>query len=307
MTQFLYDVIIYHRNCSDGSCGYWVARRYLNENNKIHQVFAMHAGETLEIAINEFTNKSIAFIDVCPNFEYIQTLSKIAKDITILDHHASSVSVIESVRDSDILNVRFEFDIKLSGCQLAWNHFYSKDIPSPWFLDYIADRDLWKFELDNSKEINAALHHKNLLNVESMDMIVCYNMDEIQTLIELGRVIINIADKSLYSALRECVEGTFLVNDVKYNVWFGTIERSARSNFGNKMTEKKMSNGKLPDFVVVYSYQPKTGMWFISLRGSNDCPDLSTISKYFGGGGHKKAAGFEHKNPFDTIFNTRSN
>lgn len=306
MAQFLYDVIIYHSNSSDGSCGYWVARKYLNENNKEYQAIAMHAIENLPLSIDECKNKRILFINVCPNFEYIQMLSKIANDITILDHHESTISVIDSIRDSDILNVRFEFNIKLAGCQLVWKHFYSNQLSTPWFLDYIADRELWKFELENSKEINAALRHKKLINIESMDVIVSYNIDEIQTLVRLGETILNIADKVIYSAIHECVEGTFLVGDIKYNVWFGTIDRNICSYFGDKMMEKVMSNGKLPDFVVIYNYQLKTGMWLISLHRSNDGPDLSIISKYFGGKGHKNAAEFEHKNPFDTIFNSKS-
>lgn len=299
--NLLYDIVIYHRNCSDGSCGYWVARKYLQDNNQLHESIAMHAGEILTHSMSTFEKKRIIYIDVCPNFEFLQELSTFAKDIIILDHHISSYTTIDALKKSTIKNVQFEFNVQLSGCQLAWNHFY-QDAIRPWFLEYISDRDLWKFELGYSKEINAALHYKNLLNVDSMDMLISYSNEEIQTLMELGQVIINISNKSINYALRDCVEGTFQVNNHFYNVWFGTIERKDRSEFGNQMTQKQMSNGLLPDFAVVYSYQPKLALWYISLRGSDSCPDLSSIAEYFGGGGHKKAAGFEYKNPFDSIF-----
>ena len=304
MTQNLYDVVIFHRNCSDGTCGYWVARKYLQEKNHLFHAIAMHAGENLTIPNSTIENKRILYIDVCPSFEFLQELSKVAKDIMILDHHTSTFITMESMKNSDMMNVKYELDIKLSGCQLAWNHFYP-DLLRPWFLEYISDRDLWKFELGNSKEINEALHYKNLINVESMDMIICYTMDEIQTLVDLGKIILDITNKTIHYALRECVEGIFLVDEKIYNVWFGTIGRNLRSEFGNQMIQKRMMNGNLPDFSVVYSYQPKLGLWFISLRGSENCPDLSIIAKHFGGGGHKKAAGFEYKNPFDSIFHAK--
>ena len=72
-----------------------------------------------------------------------------------MDHHTSNFITMESIKNSDMMNVKYELDIKLSGCQLAWNHFYP-DLLRPWFLEYISDRDLWKFELENSKEINEA-------------------------------------------------------------------------------------------------------------------------------------------------------
>ena len=299
-----YDVIIYLRNCADGTCSYWVARKYLHHHDIHHQAIAIHAGEKIDIDNDtDFKNKRIAFIDVCPSFTCLQKLAKIAKDIIILDHHASSINVIELIIDSDMSNVRFEFNPKLAGCQITWNHFYKNYTP-PWFLEYIADRDLWKFTLESSKEINAALHYKNLLNIESMDMINTYTTEEIQTLIELGNIILSIAEKSLHNTLRQCVEGTFTVDNHIYNVWFGTTDRSTRSDLGNRMCLKTMKNGKLPDFGVIYSYQPDLSVWFISLRGNDGCPDLAKIATHFDGGGDKNAAGFEHKDPFNTIFFT---
>lgn len=67
-----------------------------------------------------------------------------------------------------------------------------------------------------------------------------------------GKIILDITNKSIHYALYECVEGTFLVDERIYNVWFGTIGRNLRSEFGNQMIQKRTMNGNLPDFSVVY-------------------------------------------------------
>ena len=99
--NLLYDIVIYHRNCSDGSCGYWVARKYLQDNNQLHESIAMHAGEILTHSMSTFEKKRIIYIDVCPNFEFLQELSTFAKDIIILDHHISSYTTIDALKKRD--------------------------------------------------------------------------------------------------------------------------------------------------------------------------------------------------------------
>ena len=52
--------------------------------------------------------------------------------------------------------------------------------------------------------------------------------------------------------------------------------------------------------LAIFMYQLETGDYKVSLR-SSDKVDVSEIAKKFGGGGHKKAAGFEMKEPSEKI------
>jgi oligoribonuclease NrnB/cAMP/cGMP phosphodiesterase (DHH superfamily) len=81
------------------------------------------------------------------------------------------------------------------------------------------------------------------------------------------------------------------------------------SDLGNKLANKPLKNGNLPDFGVVWNYNVDTQTWFVSLRGHDDSPDLSVIAKHFGGGGHEKAAGFriEYPNTLLSIFIINNN
>ena len=55
--------------------------------------------------------------------------------------------------------------------------------------------------------------------------------------------------------------------------------------------------------VAIFMYELKLNEFKVSLR-SNDDVDVSKIAQYFGGGGHKKAAGFTMTGqPFDVLNN----
>ena len=47
------------------------------------------------------------------------------------------------------------------------------------------------------------------------------------------------------------------------------------------------------DFAMIWYWDHKTQDTKVSLRGFHDMVDVSEIAKQFGGGGHKKAAGFQ--------------
>jgi oligoribonuclease NrnB/cAMP/cGMP phosphodiesterase (DHH superfamily) len=46
------------------------------------------------------------------------------------------------------------------------------------------------------------------------------------------------------------------------------------------------------DFAMIWYYDHETAYIKVSLRAFHDTVDVSEVSKKFGGGGHKKAAGF---------------
>lgn len=55
--------------------------------------------------------------------------------------------------------------------------------------------------------------------------------------------------------------------------------------------------------VAIFMYEQKANVYKVSLR-SKDRVDVSSIAQYFGGGGHKKAAGFTmHGSPYDVLNN----
>ncbi len=328
-----FDAIIYHSPCPDGEASLWCALHHINYTRII---VPCEAGKIHELSFDQFKDKKIVFVDLCPSYDVLQQLKNIAKNILILDHHQTALKmfgekynnnfIIDYVNqiiisnDTSQCDIKFILDKNRSGCQITWDYFNSpidnfKDLfeyqysqKRPWFINYIADRDLWLFKLPNSKEINTGLFHKQLLTYNKMFELENYSESDINNIIEIGKIIIEIQTIELNNLCDTAIETIFTQNNIDYHVWLVNGNTIHYSELGNMLTKKTLTSNplKLPDFVALWNYDFKKDEWKISLRG-DDKHDLSTIAKNYNekGGGHVNAAGFVlHKynlidNPFD--------
>jgi len=283
-----FDTIVYHQFCPDGIAGLWCAYKYNNEFEQIK----MHAGIDPSF---DTIDKNIIFIDVCPSYNFLLVHTKLAKSITILDHHKSAYDIYNDKKEilDTIDNLKVVFDMERCGSQIAWDYFFG--VERPWFIDYVGDRDLWKWELPNSKEICAAFDFIELFNENNfnkIDAISNYDENEINSLVEVGRTINKYQDNLVKKELPNRIEATIRINESEYNVNIGTISVNLVSKLGNELTKQKMKDNTMPDFAVVWNYNIINNTFNISIRGHDTSPDLSAIAKHFGGGGHGKASGF---------------
>ena len=291
-TKLIFDTIIYHGSCNDGSTSLWCANYY----NNIPEKVSCKAGCNPNIKVE---NKNILFVDLCPKFEYLIEISKIAKNVVILDHHKSSYDDYQIYKDRCPSNLHIQIDMSKSGCQITWDYFF-ENISRPWFIDYVADRDLWTWKLPNSKEINQVFMDNNYFDPYYLDNIttyINYASEQINNIVKEGFLLLKIQKKNLDIACSRALEATMTINNVNYNIWLGTSSTTDRSELGNMLTYKLLSNGLTPDFSATWIYEPKTNEWWISLRGHKLSPDLSKIAGYYGGGGHMLASGFTIKLP----------
>jgi oligoribonuclease NrnB/cAMP/cGMP phosphodiesterase (DHH superfamily) len=287
-----FDTIVYHNPCQDGTTALWCANYY----NEIFEKIPCKAGNLPTI---DTENKNILFVDICPKFDYLLEISKTAQNIVILDHHKTTIDAYETNKMLCPKNLEFILDITKSGCQITWDYFFPEKA-RPWFVDYVGDRDLWLWKLPNSKEINDVLFENNMLDANLLDNITklqYYTTEQIEDLIKEGSILLKFQKKQLETASYRAIEAQIIVNEITYNIWLGTTTSADRSELGNVLAKKPLSNGKLPDFSATWIYEPKENVWWISLRGTSSSPDLSLISGYFGGGGHIMASGFSIKSP----------
>ena len=111
-------------------------------------------------------------------------------------------------------------------------------------------------------------------------------------------------ERDLTKAVRAEMSFNRVVDGVEqhfsYSVWLGSTYGILTSDFGHLLYKTPFSDGSLPDFAVVWSYNIKSDNWKYSLRAgargettADEAVDVSQICTDFGGGGHKAAAGFE--------------
>ena len=94
------------------------------------------------------------------------------------------------------------FDLSKSGARLAWEYFHPERA-APQLVDYIEDRDLWRWQVPRSKEFSAGL------NTMPMTFDAFTGLAErpelVQQTIEKGAVIVDMIDTLVKRAARRAV------------------------------------------------------------------------------------------------------
>lgn len=187
-------------------------------------------------------------------------------NIVILDHHKTAEKELEGLKFAT-------FDQSKSGAVLAWEHVYPFK-PVPVLLQYVQDRDLWKFELPLSREVNAyiATLPNDFYEWDGFDL---------QTAKNCGKAIIAFQTQQIERTLKNIRIDTI----AGYMVPMVNLSDNI-SEVGNELCKR------FPNYPFSVSYCDRSdGQRSWSLRSIGNF-DVSAIAKKFGGGGHKNAAGF---------------
>lgn len=259
----LVDFVIYHGSCSDGFGACWAAHKLLG--NKA----TYHAGRYGE-APPDVAGKHVAIVDFSYDLETVKAITKSAASLIILDHHKTAFERLSGLPE-------LHFNNDHSGAILSWQYFHPGKEP-PRFLKYIEDRDLWKWELPYSKEFSAAFDMVpfDFFEYEKFedDSVVDDAINRGKYILAYSKTVIKkIADNAVERSWRG--KKVMLVNS---SHWMSEI--------GNKLALDC-------DFVVIWYYDHQAHKTRVSLRCFHEDIDVSVIAKLYGGGGHKKAAGFE--------------
>ncbi|MDX1406792.1 MAG: hypothetical protein R3330_01630, partial [Saprospiraceae bacterium] len=164
-------LVIYHGNCADGFGAAWVVWNALGPEVEFFP-------GTYQSAPPDCTDRNVLMVDFSYKRPVIDMIAQVARSIVILDHHKSAKEDLEPfavqecgegrlawadipsmLRDLEELNrppILALFDMERSGAMITWDVFNPGQKP-PQLLRHIQDRDLWRFELEGTREIQAAL------------------------------------------------------------------------------------------------------------------------------------------------------
>ena len=257
------DCIIYHADCTDGFGAAYAAWKCLGNRAEYH---AYKHG----VAPPDVAGKKVAILDFSFDNATTKQMIESSNGLIVIDHHKSAI-----VELHDISNTHF--DMTKSGAMLAWEFFHpGKECPK--FIKYIQDRDLWKWELEYSKEFSAAF-----------DM-VPFEFEEFE----------KFEDDSVFDDA--CKRGSFILAYSK-TVVKKVCEKASLKKFDGMdvlvvnashwMSEIGARLAPDCDFAMIWYWDHEAQHTKVSLRAFHETVDVSEISKRFGGGGHKKAAGFQ--------------
>ena len=256
------DLVIYHKGCTDGFGAAYAAWKILG--NKATYCAAAYGDSPPNV-----TGKSVAIVDFSYKNDVIKKMIKEAKQLIVIDHHKSAMEDLH-----DIPNTLF--DMNHSGARLSWNFFHPGKSP-PKFIDYIEDRDLWKWELPNSKEFSAAF-----------DM-VPFKFKEYEKLEDAA-----VFDNTLKSGSHILKYSKIVVKRICNKAVNRKFEEMDVLVINASHWISEIGNFLAPhcDFAAIWYYDHVKRKTKVSLRAFHEDVDVSEVAKKFKGGGHKKAAGF---------------
>ncbi len=254
---------IYHGNCADGFGAAWVVRKALG-------AIDFHPG-TYQDAPPDVTGKDVIMVDFSYKRPVLLEMAAKAEHVLILDHHKSAAADLVDLPS----NVETHFDMDRSGAMLAWDHFFPEQAP-PRLLLHIEDRDLWRFRLPGTREIQANLFSYPF----DFDVWGELMADPIENLVYDGTAIERKHFQDIRNLLpvvtREMVIGG-------HRVPVANLPVTMTSDAGHQLAEG------FP-FAACYWDTPQGRVF--SLRSRDDGMDVSRIAQMYGGGGHAHAAGF---------------
>lgn len=261
---------IYHHNCADGFGAAWVVRKALGEEVEFFP-------GVYQSPPPDVTEREVILVDFSYKRDVMIEMSKTAKAILILDHHKSAVEDLQNFDLDCKCYIEAHFDMNHSGAMLAWNYFFPNEKP-PELLRHIEDRDLWKFELPGTREIQACVFSY------PYDFKV---WDDLMSAVDIHAIRLEGAaiERKHFKDIDELlVVGRRRMNIGGYNVPVCNLPYIHASDAGNAMARGE-------PFAATYMDTPNGRVF--SLRSSPDGVDVSEVAKRYGGGGHKNAAGFK--------------
>jgi len=287
-------ICIYHGNCADGFGAAWAVRFAFGARVEFHA--GVYQDPPPDVA-----KRDVIMVDFSYKRDVLAAMSQSARSITILDHHKSAAEDLAGLDEPPPFaqwrdgappeGVRAIFDMNRSGAGLAWDYFVGG--PRVPLIDYIEDRDLWRFALHRSREVNAVIFSYPYQFVIWDSIMECSKSDEgLDRLIDEGAAIERKHHKDvaeLVSAFRrEMIIGGHWVP-------VANIPYTHTSDAGHLMCKPYVSanlQGDVvtPPFAACYWDTPDGRVF--SLRSDIGGADVSEIAKQYGGGGHKSAAGF---------------
>lgn len=262
---------IYHARCPDGFGAACVVRRALGADQ-----VEFHPGVHQEPP-PEVTGRDVVIVDFSYPRPVLLEMAQAARSILILDHHRSA--------DADLVdlpeNVSAHFDMEQSGVMLAWEHYFLDQEP-PALIRHIQDRDLWRFELEGTREVMAALS-SYLQDFSVWEGLLAADLERLRA---DGAAIDRWFQKELAEHIEIAARRMMLAG---YDVPVLNAPHSWASDAGAILCQGE-------PFAAVYWDGPEQRAF--SLRSEENGVDVSAVAGQFGGGGHKHAAGF--RVPFGT-------
>ncbi len=249
------EVVLYHADCPDGFGAAWAV---WTRCPTARFVTARHG----QPPPDGLAGKRLVIVDFSFARPTIEQLADTTSALAILDHHVTAQQAL-----GDLPYAHYEQN--KSGAVLAWE--WAHRTAAPWLLQYVQDKDLHRWRLPESREINAAIESY------PFDFDVWSGLKRYELAAE-GRAILRAQEQLISKLLRTAVLVRFEGETIP-----AVHSAILRSELGERLALDH------PFCLVWYE---REGRRYVSLRSRAGGADVSRIAQAHGGGGHRHAASF---------------
>lgn len=255
---------IYHGNCADGFTAAWVVKH-------------AHQGEEIEFHAGVYGNpppdvkgKDVILVDFSYKRPVMEAIVKEAASVLVLDHHKTAQEDLCDLPGAEVV-----FDMDRSGAGIAWDYYFPV-VKRPRLIDHVEDRDLWRFLIPKTREIQASVFSFEY-TFENWDRLMETDPDDLAV---EGVAI----ERKHFKDIRELTKVvTRKMRIGGHEIPVANLPYTLTSDAGHLLADGY-------PFAACYWDTPDGRVF--SLRSRDDGADVSEIAKQYGGGGHAHAAGF---------------
>lgn len=272
-------LLIYHGGCFDGFTAAWLFHKAFPEAPTVGARYGEPLPEAVddaEVWVVDFSYPEALMFELCGR----------AARVVWLDHHLTAKAYADRIAPHCGTCI---FDMERCGSMILLDHL-AKDPPIGelwlhwselrWLVEYVQDRDLWRLELPNTREVSAWIAAQPM-TFEAWDELAANGR---AAAIAHGGAVQRYIDqygrKARAEARYEWLDG--------HRVPTINLPYMNCSEHVGKLLEEN------PDAPFAAGYFRRAdGRWQFSLRGRDAGPSVAQVAEAYGGGGHRNAAGFE--------------
>lgn len=259
---------IYHGNCADGFAAAWCVRKALGEG-QVEFVAGVYNDPPPDV-----TGRVVVIVDFSYKRPVLLEMAAKAQSIVILDHHKTAKEDLVDLP----ANVSARFDMNESGAMMAWNNYFPDEKP-PRLLEHIEDRDLWRFKLEGTREIQAAVFSYPY-DFKVWDTLMGVRTDNLRF---EGVAIERKHHKDIAELVEVCWYWQMIGGE---KVPVASLPYTLTSDAGSLMARRYAPT----KFAACYWDTPDGRIF--SLRSIDGGMDVGKVAFAYGGGGHAQASGF---------------
>jgi oligoribonuclease NrnB/cAMP/cGMP phosphodiesterase (DHH superfamily) len=258
-------LVCYHADCIDGFTSAYAAWKKFGD--EAEYVPARYGDAPPPVA-----GRHVYVLDFSYSREHTIWMNNNARSFVALDHHKTAVAKLEGLSFCI-------FDLERSGAGMAWDEFHGRDT-RPWLIDYVEDRDLWRFKLPHSKLVNSWIGAHKRDSFEVWDSMTRLRVEET---LERGAAIEMFVDRYVEE----------MASQARRIDWMGYSHVPVVNAPYISISELLQYLAKDAPLSVGW-FKRFDGRYQYSLRSSDQSSvDVSEIAKKFpDGGGHPHSAGF---------------